>query len=327
MLRYTGRRLAIGVLTIWVISILTFVIIQLPPGDFVSTYVQRLQRTGGVSPEAAERLRVAYGLDRPLVVQYGKWMNQIVHGDFGMSFDWNKPVREVIGDRLPLTMVISVAAVAFIFILALPIGIISAVRRYSLADHFFTFMGTLGLAIPEFLLALILLYVSSHYLGLSVGGLFSPEYEDAAWSTGKVVDLIKHLPLPAIILAVGGTAEVIRVMRANLLDELRKPYVITARAKGLPEGRLVRRYPVRVALNPFASSIGNYLPRIVSGAVIVSLVLNLPTVGPLLVSSLVSQDMFLAGTIILMLGVMTVLLTLVSDLVLMLLDPRIRYRA
>jgi peptide/nickel transport system permease protein len=326
VLRFTVRRLAIGLLTIWVISVLSFVIIQLPPGDFVSNYVVRLQRTGGASPEAAERLRAAYGLDRPLYVQYAKWMDQVLHGQFGMSFDWNKPVKEVIGDRLPLTLVISVAATIFIFVIALPIGILSAVRRYSFADHFFTFMGTLGLAVPEFLLALLLLYVTSHYLGMSVGGLFSSDYQDAPWSPGKVFDLIKHLPLPALILAVGGTAEVIRVMRANLLDELRKPYVVTARAKGLPEGQLVRKYPVRVALNPFASSIGNYLPRIVSGAVIVSLVLNLPTVGPLLVSSLVSQDMFLAGTIILLLGVMTVLLTLVSDIVLMLLDPRIRYR-
>jgi peptide/nickel transport system permease protein len=326
VLRFIVRRLAIGLLTIWVISVLCFVIIQLPPGDFVSNYVARLQRTGGVSVEAAERLRVAYGLDQPLYVQYERWMSEMLHGDFGMSFDWNKPVGEVIGDRLPLTLVISVAAIIFIFVLALPIGILSAVRRYSFADHFFTFMGTIGLAVPEFLLALILLYVSSRYLGMSVGGLFSPGYQDAGWSPGKVLDLIKHLPLPALILAVGGTAEVIRVMRANLLDELRKPYVVTARAKGLPERRLVLKYPVRVALNPVASSIGNYLPRIVSGAVIVSLVLNLPTVGPLLVSSLVSQDMFLAGTIILLLGVMTVVLTLVSDIVLMLLDPRIRHR-
>lgn len=326
MLRFTVRRLGIGLITIWVISVLTFVIIQLPPGDFVSTYVQRLQRTGGVNAETAERLRVAYGLDQPLFVQYVKWMDQVVHGDYGMSFDWNKPVGEVIGERLPLTLVLSVAATIFITVVALPIGILSAVRRYSYADHFFTFMGTIGLAVPEFLLALVLLYVSARYLGTNVGGLFSPDYQDAAWSGGKVLDLLKHLLLPAFILAVGGTAEVIRVMRANLLDELRKPYVVTARAKGLPERRLVAKYPVRVALNPFASSLGNYIPRIVSGAVIVSLVLNLPTVGPLLVSSLVSQDMFLAGTIILLLGVMTVLLTLVSDIVLMLLDPRIRYR-
>jgi peptide/nickel transport system permease protein len=326
VLRFTVRRLGIGLLTILVISVLSFVIIQLPPGDFVSNYVSRLQRTGGVSADTVERLRAAYGLDQPLYVHYGKWTNQVVHGNFGMSFDWNKPVREVIGDRLPLTLVISVAATIFIFVLALPIGILSAVRRYSFADHFFTFMGTVGLAVPEFLLALLLLYVSSHYFGMSVGGLFSPDYQDAGWSPGKVLDLIKHLPLPALILAVGGTAEVIRVMRANLLDELRKPYVVTARAKGLPERRLVRKYPVRVALNPFASSIGSYVPRIVSGSVIVSLVLNLPTLGPLLVSSLVSQDMVLAGTIILLLGVMTVVLTLVSDIVLMFLDPRIRHR-
>ena len=325
MLRFTARRLAIGLITIWVISILSFVIIQLPPGDFVSTYIARLQRTGGVSADTAARLRAAYGLDQPLYVQYLKWMNQVVHGNFGMSFDWSKPVRAVIGDRLTLTFVISVAASVFMFVVALPIGIFSAVRRYSFGDHFFTFIGVIGLAVPEFLLALILLYVSSHYLGMSVGGLFSPDYEDAAWSTGKVVDLIKHLPLPALVLGMAGTAELVRVMRANLLDELRKPYVVTARAKGLPEGRLVAKYPVRVALNPFASSIGTQFPRLVSGAVIVSLVLNLPTVGPLLVSSLVSQDMFLAGTIVLLLGVMTVVLTLVSDIVLMLLDPRIRH--
>jgi len=318
--------LGIALITIWVISVLSFVIIQLPPGDFVSQYAARLARTGGASAETQARLRAAYGLDQPLYVQYVKWMDQIVHGDYGMSFDWNKPVGEVIGERLPLTLVLSVAATFFITVVALPIGILSAVRGYSYADHFFTFMGTIGLAVPEFLLALVLLYVSSRYLGMNVGGLFSPDYQDAAWSGGKVWDLLKHLLLPAFILAVGGTAEVIRVMRANLLDELRKPYVVTARAKGLPERRLVAKYPVRVALNPFASSLGNYIPRIVSGAVIVSLVLNLPTVGPLLVSSLISQDMFLAGTIILLLGAMTVLLTLVSDIILMLLDPRIRYR-
>jgi peptide/nickel transport system permease protein len=325
VLRFTARRLAIGLLTIWVISVLSFVIIQLPPGDFVSTYIARLQRTGGVSADAAARLRAAYGLDQPLHVQYLKWLNQIVHGNFGMSFDWNKPVRAVIGDRLTLTLVISVAASVFMFVVALPIGIFSAVRRYSFGDHFFTFIGVIGLAVPEFLLALVLMYLSSHYFGMNVGGLFSPHYQDAAWSLGRVWDLIKHLPLPALVLGMAGTAELVRVMRANLLDELRKPYVVTARAKGLPERRLVAKYPVRVALNPFASSIGTQFPRLVSGAVIVSLVLNLPTVGPLLVSSLVSQDMFLAGTIVLLLGVMTVLLTLVSDIVLMLLDPRIRH--
>jgi peptide/nickel transport system permease protein len=327
VLRFTIRRLAIGLITIWVISVLCFVIIQLPPGDFVSTYVLRLQRTGGVSPEAAERLRAAYGLDRPLTVQYVKWVSQTLQGNFGMSFDWNKPVRDVIGDRLALSFILAIASTIFIFMLALPIGIYSAVRRYSFGDHFATFMSVFGLAVPEFMLALVLLYVSSHYLGLSVGGLFSQEYQDAGWSLGKVADLIKHLPLPALVLAVGGTAELIRVMRANLLDELRKPYVLTARVKGLSERRLLAKYPVRVALNPFASSIGTYFPRIVSGTVIVSLVLNLPTVGPLLVSSLISQDMFLAGTIVMLLGIMTVALTLVSDIVLMLLDPRIRYRA
>jgi len=326
VLSFIARRVAIGILTIWVISMLSFAIIQLPPGDFVTTRLARLQEQGSASADiAADRLRESYGLNDPVYVQYFKWMGKVVRGDFGFSIDWNRPVDEVIGDRLPLTLVVSLAAIVFTWVVALPIGIYSAVRRYSIGDHVSTFVGFIGLAVPNFLLALVLMYISSRYLGWGVGGLFSSEYEDAGWSMAKVLDLLKHLPVPAIVLGMAGTAQLVRVMRANLLDELGKPYVVTARAKGLPERQLITKYPVRVALNPFASSIGFLFPQIISGAIIVSYVLSLPTVGPVLLDSLQSQDMFLAGTIVLLLGVMTVIGTLVSDIVLMWLDPRIRH--
>jgi peptide/nickel transport system permease protein len=328
MLRYVARRVAIGLLTIFVVSILAFVIIQLPPGDFVTSYVNRLSESGTSSgADEAARLREAYGIDQPIYVQYFRWIWQVVQGDFGMSFDWNRPVKDVIGDRLPLTMVVSVAAIVFTWTVALPIGIYSAVRKYSVGDYALTVLGFLGLAIPNFLLALVLMYLDFVMFGGDVGGLFSARYEDAPWSLGKVWDLLLHLPLPAIILGTAGTAQLIRVMRANLLDELGKPYVVTARAKGLTERALILKYPVRVALNPFASSIGFLFPQVVSGSIIVAYVLSLPTVGPLLLDSLRAQDMFLAGTIVLMLGVMTVIGTLISDLVLMWLDPRLRHAA
>jgi peptide/nickel transport system permease protein len=326
VLRFVARRIAIGMLTIWAISVLSFAIIQLPEGDFVTTYIARLSADGGTSAtEQAEALRESYGLDDPFYVQYFKWISQVVRGDFGMSFDYNRPVDEVIGDRLPLTLILSLAAIVFTWVVAVPIGIYSAVRRYSVGDHLFTFMGFIGLAVPNFLLALLLMYISNRLLGADVGGLFSSEYENAPWSLAKVWDLMKHLPIPAIVLGMAGMAQLIRIMRANLLDELGKPYVITARAKGLSERKLIAKYPVRVALNPLASSLGFVFPQIVSGSIIVSFVLGLPTVGPLLLNSLLSQDMFLAGTIVLLLGVMTVIGTLFSDLVLMWLDPRIRH--
>jgi peptide/nickel transport system permease protein len=326
VLRYIGRRLAIGLLTVFVVSVLAFVIIQLPPGDFTTTYIARLAESGTASGAAeADRLRSSYGIDQPIYVQYVKWIGHVVRGDYGMSFDWNRPVDDVIGDRLPLSIVVSLAAIVFTWTVAMPIGIYSAVRKYSVGDYALTFVGFVGLAIPNFLLALVLMYFSFVWFGSDVGGLFSPEYEDAAWSLGKVWDLIVHLPLPAIVLGTAGTAQLVRIMRANLLDELGKPYVVTARAKGLPERKLVLKYPVRVALNPFASSIGFLFPQIVSGSIIVSYVLSLPTLGPLLLNSLKAQDMFLAGTIVLMLGVMTVIGTLISDIVLMWLDPRIRH--
>lgn len=326
MLRYIARRLGIGLLTIWAISVLSFVIIQLPPGDYVTTYLARLasQGTGSAADEAA-RLRSSYGLDQPLFVQYFKWIGQVVRGNFGMSLDWNRPVADVIGDRLPLTLVVSAGALLFTWIIALPIGVYSAVHKYSIGDYILTFFGFLGLAVPNFLLALVVLYVGSVWFDMNVGGLFSAEYAESGWGLAKTWDLVKHLPIPAFVLGAAGTAHLIRIMRANLLDELGKPYVITARAKGLSEWRLISKYPVRVALNPFASSIGFLFPQLVSGSIIVSFVLGLPTVGPLLLTSLQAQDMFLAGTIVLLLGVLTVVGTLVSDMVLMWLDPRIRH--
>ena len=241
-----------------------------------------------------------------------------------MAIEWGRPVLDVIGDRLALTIVISLAAIIFTWAIALPIGIYSAVKRYSVGDYVATFIGFIGLAIPGFMLALIVMYVGFKYFGANVGGLFSPELANEPWSWAKFVDLLKHLPIVAIVLGLSGTAEMIRIMRSNLLDELRKPYVMTARARGLSENRVIMKYPVRVALNPFVSTIGYLFPYVISGSIIVSMVLSLPTVGPLLLKSLVAQDMFLAGTIILLLGVMTVIGTFISDLLLMWIDPRIR---
>ena len=251
-------------------------------------------------------------------------MKLVVQGNFGMSMEWRRPVTEVIGDRLWLTVVVSVAALLLTWVLALPIGIYSAVRQYSMGDYIATFIGFIGLAVPNFLLALVLLYFGFILFNANIGGLFSPELQDAPWSLARVWDLLKHLPIPALILGLAGTAQQIRIMRANLLDELRKPYVVTARSKGLPELTVILKYPVRVALNPFASTIGYTLPYIVSGSIIVSIVLGLPTVGPLLLKALIAQDMFLAGTIVLLLGVMTVIGTLISDILLVWVDPRIR---
>jgi peptide/nickel transport system permease protein len=324
MLAYLVHRLVLALLTIWAISVLAFVIIQLPPGDYITSYIAQMSASGGaVSEQEAEALRREYGLDQPLWVQYLRWMRQVVRGRFGMALEWKRPVSEVIGDRLWLTMVVSVAAILLTWLLALPIGIYSAVRQYSVGDYLATFVGFIGLAVPSFMLALVVMYLG-RYFDLSIGGLFSDEFVDAPWSLAKAWDMLKHLPLPALILGLAGTAQLIRIMRANLLDELRKPYVMTARARGVPERRVILKYPVRVALNPFASTIGYLLPYVVSGSIIVSLVLSLPTVGPLLLKALVAQDMFLAGTIVLLLGVLTVVGTFLSDLLLMWIDPRIR---
>ena len=325
MLSYLIRRVLLALFTCWAISVLAFIIITLPPGDFVDAYISNLSASGsGISAEQAQQLRAEYALDQPIWVQYARWMRLMLQGDLGMAMEWQRPVTEVIGDRLWLTMLVSLAAVVLTWIVALPIGIYSAVRPYSPFDYLFTLLGFLGLAIPSFLLGLLVLYFGFVYFGTNIGGLFSPEYVDAPWTWDKFVDMLKHLPIPAIILAIAAMAQAIRIMRANLLDELRKPYVVTARAKGLTEWRAILKYPVRVALNPFASTIGYTLPYVVSGSIIVSLVLGLPTVGPLLLRALIAQDMFLAGAIVMLLGVLTVIGTLISDLLLMWIDPRIR---
>ncbi|MGH7322244.1 MAG: ABC transporter permease [Candidatus Rokuibacteriota bacterium] len=325
MVAYLLRRLILAILTVWAISVLSFVIIQLPPGDYITSYIAQMSATGSfVSEQEAEALKVEYGLDQPLYVQYLRWMRKVFQGRFGMSLVWKRPVSEVIGDRLWLTMVVSVAAILLTWLLALPIGIYSAVRQYSIGDYVATFVGFIGLAVPSFMLALVLMYLGFTLFNANIGGLFSDEFAEAPWSWARAWDMLKHLPLPALILGLAGTAQLIRIMRANLLDELRKPYVVTARARGLPESRVILKYPVRVALNPFASTIGYLLPYVVSGSIIVSLVLSLPTVGPLLLKALVAQDMFLAGTIVLLLGVMTVIGTFFSDLLLLWIDPRIR---
>jgi peptide/nickel transport system permease protein len=325
MVTYLARRLMLAVLTCMFISVATFAIIHLPPGDYVSSYVAQMAASGSsMTQEEADVLRHQYGLDQPLAVQYLKWISLAIQGNFGMSMEWHRSVYDLIGDRLLLTMVVSAAAVLTTWVLALPIGIYTAVRQHSISDYVFTLLGFIGLAVPGFLIALVLMYIGFRYFGATVGGLFSPEYAEAPWSWGRVGDLAWHLPLPALILGLGSTAQVMRVMRANLLDELRKPYLITALARGMPLWRAILKYPVRVALNPFISTIGYILPYVVSGSVIVSLVLGLPTVGPVLYKSLVAQDLFLAGSIVLMLGILTVVGTLLSDLLLIAIDPRIR---
>ena len=325
MLRYLTRRVLLGIFTIFFVSLASFAIIQLPPGDFVDTYIAQLEADGRVGSAAeGQALREQYGLDKPIYVQYWNWISQVVQGNFGQSLEAKRPVADVIGDSLWMTIAISLTSIAITWAFALPVGIYSAVRQYSIGDYFFTFLSFLGLAIPNLLLALVLLYFGFVWFHANIGGLFSREYIDAPWTLARLWDLLNHLPIPSIVLAVGGTAALVRVMRANLLDELHKPYVVTARAKGLTETQVLLRYPVRVALNPFASGVGFLLPEIVSGSVIVSLVLSLPTVGPILLRSLLSQDMYLAGTIVLLLGSLTVIGILLSDLILMWLDPRVR---
>jgi peptide/nickel transport system permease protein len=326
MIAYIGQRIVMACVTVLMISAITFTIIQLPPGDFADAYMAQLAASGSiVSAAEANRLRIEFGLDQPVYVQYFKWLSRVVIGDFGYSMEWRRPVSDVLSDRVWLTLAVSISALLLTWLVALPIGIYSAVRKYSLGDYVFTLLGFIGLAVPNFLLALISLYIGFRYFGLNVGGLFSPHYEQAAWSLAKALDLLQHLILPAFILALAGTAQLIRLLRANLLDELRQPYVITARAKGLTATRVLLKYPVRAALNPFVSAMAFVFPQLVSGSIIVSLVLGLPTVGPLLLRALVAQDMLLAGTIVLLLGVLTVIGTLISDILLMLLDPRIRH--
>jgi peptide/nickel transport system permease protein len=325
MLRFIAYRLLLMIPTIFVISIVSFIIIQLPPGDFLTSYVAGLTARGESIDEASiQALRNAYGLGQPLHVQYWKWITGVVQGDFGQSFLYRVAVSRLIWDRVGITIAVSFVTLIFTWAVAFPIGVYSAVRPYSVLDYIFTFIGFIGIAVPGFLLALIMLVVAFAQFGMSVGGLFSPAYENAPWSFAKFLDLLGHLWIPVIVLGLGGTASLIRVMRANLLDELHKPYVTTARLKGQKEFTLLMRYPVRAALNPFVSTLGWTLPQLVSGSTIVAVVLSLPMVGPMMLQALVSQDMYLAGSFILILSVLTVIGTLISDILLAWLDPRIR---
>src|SRR5579884_937847 len=326
MLAYVARRLLLLVPTVFVISVIPFVIIQLPPGDFLTAYVASLQSQGQlVDQSVVDALRQQYGLDQPMYVQYLKWMEGILlHGNFGQSFQWRQPVSDLVWERLNLTLALSISSLLFIWVVAFPIGIYSAIRQYSPGDYFFTFLSFLGLGVPNFLLALVIMWLAYTKLGITVGGLFSPDYANAPWSWAKVGDFLQHLWIPMVVLGMGGTAGLIRIMRANLLDELNRPYVDTARAKGVEERKLLVKYPVRMALNPFVSTVGWTLPGLVSGSIIVSVVLNLPTTGPLLLTALQAQDMYLAGSFLLMLSVLTVIGTLISDILLAWLDPRIR---
>ena len=327
MIQFILHRVLLMIPTLFGISLLSFGIIQLPPGDYLTFYVAELSAQGEeVSEAMLAQLERQYGLGRPWYVQYFLWISNIItKGDFGRSFTWNKPVSDLIWDRIGFTMMITLLTIIFVWIVALFIGKYAATHQYSVGDYIATFVGFIGLAIPNFTLALLLLNYSLEWFGLSPAGLFSPEYQDAPWSVGKWLDFLSHLWIPIVILGTAGTAGGIRIMRANLLDELHKPYVVTARAKGVQERTLIWRYPVRVALNPFISTVGWTLPELVSGEVIVAVVLNLPTTGPLLLGALLQQDMFLAGSFILIISALTVIGTLISDILLAWLDPRIRF--
>ena len=325
MYKFVIRRVLLMIPTMILISFVAFAIIQLPPGDFLTTYAANLAQTGTqVSESTLANLRETYGLGQPIYVQYWKWITGMFRGDFGFSFEWQRPVSELIGDRLVLTLIIALMAMFLTWLIAIPIGILSAVKQYSIGDYIATFLGFLGVAVPDFLLALVLMSGAVLLFNQSVVGLFSTEYIEAPWSVARVIDMLKHIWIPLIILGLSQTAVNIRILRANLLDELYKPYVTTARAKGLDERSVLMRYPVRTALNPFVSLAGWRLPDLISSLVIVSVVLGIPSTGPLLLGALKSQDMYLAGALILFLSMLTVIGTLVSDLMLAWLDPRIR---
>jgi peptide/nickel transport system permease protein len=328
MLQYIIKRILYMIPTLVAISVVSFAVINLPPGDFVDRQVAQ-RRTAGenVTPQEERDLRQFYGLDKSIPEQYFTWISKIVtRGDFGRSFRWDLSVASLIWERLALTVILSTTSIVFVWLTAIPIGLYSAVYKYSFNDYFFTFLGFIGLATPNFLIALVLMYLSFRYLGQSVGGLFSPEYVNAPWSLAKALDLLNHLWVPVVVLGSSGTASLIRTLRANLLDELSRPYVTAARTKGVPERWLLVKYPLRHALNPFVSSLNDIFVDLVSGSTIVSVVLGLQTTGPLLLEALRSEDMFLAGSFIMLLSVLTVIGTLFSDILLAWLDPRIRFR-
>ncbi|HEU5316112.1 MAG TPA: ABC transporter permease [Chloroflexota bacterium] len=327
MLLYVIRRVLLTIPTLFIISIVSFILIQLPPGDFLTSYAANLAAMGEqISGDMIKRMEEAYGLNQPVYIQYWKWITGILlRGDFGLSLEWRLPVSQLIWDRMGLTLILTGFTLIFTWALAIPIGIYSATRQYSIGDYLFTTLGFIGVGIPGFMLALAVMWVAFANFGQDVAGLFSDQYKNAPWSMGKVMDLLRHMWIPALILGLEGTAGLIRVMRANTLDELHKPYVTAARSRGIEERKMILEYPVRVALNPFVSTAGYALPGLVNGAVILSVVLSLPTAGQLLLRALFSQDMYLAGAFILLLSTLTVIGTLISDLMLAWLDPRIRF--
>jgi peptide/nickel transport system permease protein len=328
MLGYLVRRILIMIPTLIAISLLIFIIIHLPPGDYFSTYVAELQASGEPADLARIAfLKVQYGLDKPLWLQYLVWATGLLHGDMGYSFAYNLPVNQVVGDRLFLTFLVSFTTILFTYIVAFPIGVYSATHQYSWSDHALTFIGFLGLATPSFLLALVLVYYAHVWFGISIGGLMDPRYLSRPWSWDKAASVLAHLWIPVIVIGTAGTAAMIRRLRANLLDELQKQYVVTARAKGLHPFRILFKYPLRMAINPFVSDIGSLLPHVISGAAIVSVVMSLPTTGPMLLDALRSQDMYLAGSFLMFMAFLTVIGVFLSDLALAALDPRIRLQS
>ncbi|WP_426417748.1 ABC transporter permease [Aestuariirhabdus sp. LZHN29] len=323
--QYIVKRVLMMIPTLLLISFVVFVIIQLPPGDYLESYIAELQAQGeSVDMEKVAYLREEYGLDKSFLEQYVSWVTGFVQGDYGYSFEYDLPVSEVVGDRMYLTILVSVITILFTWLIAFPIGLYSATHQYSWGDYGLTLVGFIGLATPNFLLALVMLYFANVYFGTSIGGLMDEQYVNQPWSWDKVKSVLEHLWIPVIVIGTSGTAGMIRRLRANLLDELHKPYVVTGRAKGLPETRLLLKYPFRVSLNFFIADIGNMLPSIISGAEIVALVLSLPTTGPMLLGALQSQDMYLAGSFLMFLAMLTVIGVLISDLLLAVLDPRIR---
>ena len=327
MKQFLLKRFCVMALSVIVMSLVSFWIIELPPGDYLSMYIRRLELAGERVDEARiESLRVQYGYGQPFFVKYFKWVRGIVtRGDFGNSYQWRMPVNRLLGERLPATILLSLSTILFTYLLAIPIGIYSSTHQYSVGDYIATVFGFIGLATPSFLLALFLMYTLYTQFGIPVGGLFSEQFRDAPWSFAKFIDMLQHLIVPVIVTGLAGTAGNIRTVRATMLDELNKDYVVTARVKGLPESKLLMKYPVRVAFNPIWSTIGWLLPAIISGSTIVDVVLNMPTIGPLLLNSLRSQDMYLAGSIVLILTFLTLVGTFLSDIILAVSDPRIRY--
>ncbi len=327
LLNYIIRRTLWAIPFMFAASIVAFALITLPPGDYVTTFAQTLSQSGDVVDEARlQALRERYGLDQPFIVQYWRWIGGVLQGDFGISFEWQQPVSTLIWERLGLSFMLEISTLIFAWSVALPIGIYSAVKKYSIGDYVASVIGFIGLAVPNFLIALVLMYIAVVYFGSDVSGLFSPPFRNAPWSWAKFVDMLGHIWIPIIILGTSTVAGLIRIMRANLLDELNKPYVTTARAKGLSEFGLIMKYPVRLALNPFVSTIGWAFPQLISGAVITAYVLALPTSGPLLLQALLAQDMYLAGAFILLLCCFSILGMLVSDILLAIVDPRIRFQ-